>query len=185
MSDCRFVEYQGKVPTLGRSAFVADTARIIGDVIMGDACSIWYGAVVRGDVFHIRIGHRVNIQDMAMIHVTTGKHATVIQDDVTIGHRASLHGCTIERGALVGMGATVLDEAIVGRGAMVAAGALVPPATRISPGTLWTGIPARYRRDLSAAEVEHVGRSAAHYCQLAASFLQEGVGNVEESNNVD
>ena len=170
---------------MGDETFVADTARIIGDVVMGPGCSVWYGAVIRGDVYHVRIGSNVNIQDMTMIHVTTGKHATVIEDDVTIGHRASLHGCLIKRGALVGMGATVLDEAVVGEGAMVGAGALVTPGTVIAPGTLWTGVPAKYRRDLRPEESAHLAGSASHYRNLADTYLRAGVGcvtkRVEES----
>ena len=180
MQDCRFVAFKGKTPILGKRSFVADTARIIGDVVMGDACSVWYGAVIRGDVFHIRIGNNVNVQDMAMIHVTTGKYATVIEDDVTIGHRASLHGCVIKRGALVGMGATILDQAIIGEGAMIGAGALVTPGTVVESGTLWTGVPAKYRRDLRQEESEHLSRSASHYCNLADTYLDANTGCVED-----
>jgi gamma-carbonic anhydrase len=168
------------MPRVGRDAFVADTARVIGDVQLGDSCSVWYGAVIRGDVFHVRIGHNVNIQDMAMIHVTTDRFETCIEDDVTIGHRASLHGCTVRRGALVGMGATVLDEAVVGEGAMVGAGALVTPGTQIEPHTLWTGVPAKFRRLLTPDERAHLTGSAAHYVVIASAYLEDDVGRVKE-----
>lgn len=172
--------HHGVLPTLGQRVFVADTARIIGDVVLGDACSVWFGTVIRGDVFHIRIGARVNIQDMTMIHVTTGRSATVVGDDVTIGHRATLHGCTVERGALIGMGAIVLDDATVGEEAMVAAGALVPPGATIPPRTLAVGVPARPKRDLRPDELEHVRGSAAHYVRIAGTYLDAGIGRVED-----
>jgi carbonic anhydrase/acetyltransferase-like protein (isoleucine patch superfamily) len=178
--DSRFVSFRGHTPSVGRDAFVADTARVIGDVQLGDLCSVWYGAVIRGDVFHVRIGHNVNIQDMAMIHVTTDRFETRIGDDVTIGHRASLHGCTVRQGALVGMGATILDEAVVGEGAMVGAGALVTPGTKIDPHTLWTGVPAKFRRVLTPDERSHLAGSASHYVNIAATYLEIGVGRVEE-----
>ena len=174
--DPRILPYGDTRPRLGDGVFVADTARIIGDVVLGDGCSVWFGTVVRGDVHHIRVGDRVNLQDMTMVHVTTGKHPTIIGDDVTVGHRATLHGCTVEAGALVGMGAVVMDEAVVGEQAMVAAGALVTPGTRIPPRTLWVGSPARYKRDLNAPELEHLAGSAGHYCNIAAGYLASGLG---------
>lgn len=177
-SDARLIPYKGKAPRLGEGCFLADTARLVGDVTLGHHSSIWFGAVIRGDVFHVRIGENVNVQDMALIHVTAGKHATLIDDDVTIGHRASLHGCTVGRGALIGMGATILDEARVGAHAMVGAGALVTPGTVIEEGTLWTGVPARFRRELRPSEREHLARSAPHYCKLAQVYLDAGFGRV-------
>ena len=171
MSDPRFIRFKDKLPQVGDDVFVADTARVIGDVVLGDACSIWYGAVMRGDVFYIRVGDRVNIQDCAVIHVTTDRFATVIESDVTVGHHATLHGCTVRRGALIGMGAVVLDQADVGEGAMVAAGALVTPGTRVEPGTLYGGVPARLMRPLTAEEQKHIAWSASHYCDLAATYM--------------
>ena len=172
MSDSRFVSFKGKAPEVGSDVFVADTARVIGDVVLGDACSIWYGAVLRGDVFHIRLGDRVNIQDGSVIHVTTDRFATVVESDVTVGHHATLHGCTIRKGALIGMGAVVLDQADIGEGAMVAAGALVTPGTRVAPGTLYGGVPARLMRPLTEEEQRHIAWSARHYCDLAAVYMK-------------
>jgi carbonic anhydrase/acetyltransferase-like protein (isoleucine patch superfamily) len=170
------IPYHGKWPDVGNEVFIADTARVIGDVVLGEGTSVWYGAVVRGDVFHIRIGCRVNIQDQTMVHVTTGRYATVIEDDVTIGHRAILHGCTIKRGALIGMGATVMDGAVVGQGAMIGAGALVTPKTQVTPNTLWVGSPARMKRPLSDEEQAHLAQSAEHYYNLAQTYLTQGLG---------
>ena len=177
-SDARLIPFKGKAPRLGEGCFLADTARLVGDVVIGPRSSIWFGAVIRGDVFHVRIGARVNIQDMALIHVTAEKHPTLVGDDVTIGHRATLHGCTVGRGALIGMGATILDEARIGAHAMVGAGALVTPGSVIEEGTLWTGVPARFRRELRASEREHLARSAPHYCKLAQVYLDAGFGRV-------
>ena len=182
MNDPRLIDHHGARPQLGAGTFVAYTARIIGDVVAGVDCSFWFGTVVRGDVFHIRIGDRVNLQDLTVVHVTTGKHATIIHDDVTVGHRAILHGCTIHQGALVGMGATVMDEAVVGEGAMVAAGALVPPGMEIPPGMLAVGAPARVRRELTDGERGWLTYSAAHYCDLARTYLEQGCGTLETSS---
>jgi len=155
---------------LGEAAFVADTARVIGDVVLGAHTSVWYGAVVRGDVMPIRVGARVNIQDLSVLHVTGGRFALVIEDDVTVGHRAILHGCTVRRRALIGMGATVLDGAEVGEEAFVGAGALVTPGTIIPPRTLAVGSPARVKRPLTQAEIESLEESAAHYAELADEY---------------
>lgn len=168
--DPRFIPYLGTLPTVGDAVFVADTARVIGDVVLGDEVSIWFGAVVRGDVHHIRVGRRTNLQDQTVVHVTSGRHPTIIGDDVTVGHRAILHGCTVGDLALIGMGAIVMDAAVVGERAMVAAGALVTPGTEIPPGTLAVGSPARAKRDLTDAELAYLGESARHYAALAARY---------------
>ncbi len=171
MRDSRLLTHHGVAPRLGARVFVADTARVIGDVTLGDGSSVWFGSVLRGDVHHIRVGARVNIQDMTMIHVTSGRHATIIEDEVTIGHRVTLHGCTVRRRALIGMGAIVLDRAEIGEEAMLGAGALVTPGTVIPPRTLAVGSPARVKRDLTPEEVAHLADSALHYERLAATYL--------------
>mgnify|MGYP001312701668 CR=1 FL=1 len=176
MSDPRIVPHHGVTPTLADNVFVADTARVIGDVHIGEGSSVWYGAVLRGDVFHIRIGARVNIQDMTMIHVTTDRFETTIEDDVTIGHKAMLHGCTIRRGALIGMGAMIMDQAGIGEEAMVAAGAVVTPGTQVEPRTLMVGAPARARRALREDELDNLRWSAQHYAELAAGYQASGQG---------
>lgn len=179
--DPRIVAYGDVTPTLGREVFVADTARVIGDVHIGDQTSVWYGTVVRGDVFPIRVGDRVSLQDGTIVHVTTGRFATTIGNDVTVGHRAVLHGCTIGDGALIGMNAVVMDEAVVGAGAMVAAGALVTPGTVIPPGMVAMGSPARPVRPLRDVEREFLTYSASHYVDIAATYLAAGQGRVESS----
>src|SRR5215510_9004413 len=125
--------FEGARPQLGRGVFLAETCAVIGDVVIGDESSIWYGTVLRGDGYPIRIGARTNLQDGTIVHVTTGQFATVIGDDCTIGHAAIVHACTIEDRCLIGMGATILDGARVGRGSLVGAGALITPGTDI-PG---------------------------------------------------
>ena len=170
------IPHHGTCPDVANDVFIADTARVIGDVVLGEGTSVWYGAVIRGDVFHIRIGRRVNIQDLTMVHVTTDRYATVIEDDVTVGHRAILHGCTIKRGALIGMGAIVMDGAVVGEGAMIAAGALVTPKTEVAPNTLWIGSPARMKRPLSEEEQAHLAQSAEHYYNLSQTYRTQGLG---------
>ena len=125
----------GKTPKIGKNCFIAETAVLIGDVEIGDDCSIWYGAVLRGDVNPIRIGDRVSVQDNAVLHTTYKKSVVTLEDDVTIGHNVTVHGATIKAGALVGIGATVLDYALVGEGAIVAANALVLANTIIEPGS--------------------------------------------------
>ena len=178
-ADPRFVAYGDLMPTVDERVFVADTARVIGDVHIGAGSSIWYATVVRGDVFPIRIGARVSLQDGTVVHVTTDRYATTIEDDVTVGHRAVLHGCTIEAGALVGMNAVVMDQAVIGAGAMVAAGALVTPGTVIPPGMVAMGSPARPVRPLRDQERQFLTYSAGHYVDIAATYLAAGEGVVE------
>ena len=135
---------KGLTPNWGRDCYFSENATIVGEVTMGDECSIWFNAVVRGDVAPITIGHRTNVQDGSCIHVTNTTGPTVIGNDVTIGHNATVHACTIKDGALIGMGATLLDHCVVGEGAVVAASALVLQNTQIGPHELWGGVPAKY-----------------------------------------
>lgn len=167
------IPYRDLVPQLAEDCLVAPGAHVIGDVHIGAKSSIWFGAVVRGDVFHIRIGAGSNIQDNSVVHVTTGKHATVVGDGVTVGHRVILHGCTVEDGALVGMGAVVMDRAVIGAGALVGAGAVVTEGTKIPPGTLALGAPARVKRELTEEERRYMAWSAPHYSDLAAQYAAQ------------
>lgn len=164
------IEHDGCRPRLGADVFVAPSAVLIGDVEVGAESSIWFGTVLRGDVFHIRIGCRTNIQDNSVVHVTTGRHATLVGDDVTVGHRVILHGCTVEDGALIGMGAIVMDRAVVGVGAMVGAGALVTEGTVIPPGHLALGSPARVKRRLTDGERNGLVEAARQYVSLSARY---------------
>lgn len=173
MTDERLVDHHGVTPELAPDVFVADTARVIGDVRIGEGSSVWYGTVIRGDVYHIRLGRAVNVQDNSVIHVTTGQHATLVEDEVTVGHRAILHGCTVRRRALIGMGAVVMDACDIGEEAMVAAGALVTPGTVIEPRTLAVGSPAKPKRALTDDEIASLAESAEHYRDLARSYRGE------------
>jgi carbonic anhydrase/acetyltransferase-like protein (isoleucine patch superfamily) len=164
-------EFDGKAPQLGEGVFVAETAAVIGDVVVGDRSSLWYGAVARGDVFHIRIGAETSIQDNTVIHVTGGMHATIVGSRVTVGHSVTLHGCTVEDRCIVGMGATLLDRSHIGARCIVGAGALVTPDTVVPPGHLVVGAPARIKRALSDAELEWIETSADHYVALARRYL--------------
>jgi carbonic anhydrase/acetyltransferase-like protein (isoleucine patch superfamily) len=163
--------YDGKCPQIGRGVFLAETCALIGDVVVGDESSIWYSAVLRGDVMAIRVGARTNLQDGAIVHVTSGQFATAIGDDCTIGHGAIIHGCTIEDHCLIGMGATILDGARVGRGSLVGAGALVTPGTDIPPESMVLGAPARVVRPVRPKEREQIEYGAAHYVDLARRYL--------------
>ena len=147
------MSHEGRSPRVDPSAWLAPGSCVVGEVdILCDA-SVWYGCVVRGDVNSIRIGARSNLQDLCVVHVTRDRFTTQIGDEVTVGHRAVIHGCEIETGALVGIGAVVLDGACVEENALVGAGALVSPGTRIPAGTLALGIPARVVRDLTEEEI--------------------------------
>ncbi|MFN7955266.1 MAG: gamma carbonic anhydrase family protein [bacterium] len=159
--------YRGVHPTIDPASFIAPGAVVIGDVHLGPDSSIWYQCVARGDVNRIRIGARTNIQDATVVHVTTDRWPTIIEDDVTVGHRVVLHGCHVKSGALIGIGAIVLDGAVIGEGAQVAAGALVSPRMEVPPATLVMGVPARVKRALEPSEVASLRDQAQHYVALA------------------
>lgn len=163
--------FSGKTPRFGQRVFVASTAVAVGDVELGDDVSVWYGVVLRADLQTIRIGARSNIQDNAVVHVDEPDFPTIVGEDVTVGHGALLHGCRVERGALVGMHATVLNGAVVGEEAIVAAGALVPPGMAVPPRTLVAGIPARVVRQIGADELEHLQRGVRSYLGLKSRYL--------------
>ena len=161
------------MPRIDPTAFVAPSAVVIGDVEIGAGSSVWFNVTLRGDVHEIRIGCRSNIQDNTVVHVSSGKFGTYIGDDVTVGHGAVIHACTIESGAFVGMGSIILDGAVIEGGAMVAAGALVTPGKRVRRGELWAGNPARVLRPLSEKEAAGLTSSAGHYSELAALYRKE------------
>ncbi|WP_413208261.1 gamma carbonic anhydrase family protein [Rhodospirillum sp. A1_3_36] len=162
--------FKGILPRIAADAFIAPGAVVIGDVEIGSGTSVWFGCVIRGDVHEIRIGDRTNIQDGTVVHVTGGKFGTYIGSDITIGHQALLHACTLEDNSFVGMGATVMDGATVQEWGMVAAGALVTPGKTVTGKTLWAGSPAKYKRDLSQADMEFFPVSAANYAKLGATY---------------
>lgn len=159
--------FKDKTPSWGERCFLAETAALVGDVTLGDDCSIWYGAVLRADVDAIRIGNRVNVQDGAVIHQSHGA-PVVIEDDVSIGHLAMVHGCTIRRGALVGMSATVLDGAEIGEGAVIAAGAVVLQNTHVGAGEIWAGVPAKF---VKRAEEGQAITYSQHYTEVKEHYI--------------
>lgn len=160
-------ELKGKKPQFGENCFLAETAVVIGDVVMGDDCSIWYNAVLRGDVHYIKMGNKVNVQDNAMIHCTYQKSPTTIGNNVSIGHNAVVHGCTIHDNVLIGMGAIVMDDCIVESYAIVAAGAVVTQNTHIKEGELWAGVPAKkiglVSQNLKEGEIERIANNYVKY----------------------
>src|SRR5262245_15704280 len=166
------IEYEGKRPRIGHDVFIAPTAVIIGDVEIGDGASVWYGVVLRGDEGRIVIGRGSNVQDNAVIH-TTPELPTIIKEDVTIGHGALLEGCTVENGAVGGMGAIALHAAVIGEQAMVAAGSVVTQGAIIPPRTLAAGSPAVVKKELSGAALASVERSAKIYHGLSAHYLKQ------------
>jgi carbonic anhydrase/acetyltransferase-like protein (isoleucine patch superfamily) len=172
-------KFKGIMPTLGEGTWVAPSADVVGEVECGKDCSIWFGCVVRGDVHYIRIGDRVNIQDLSMIHVTHYKNGdrstgnpTIIGDDVTIGHRVMLHGCTIEKACLIGMSATILDGAVIGEESIVGAGALVTKNKVFPPRSLIMGSPAKVVRELNDDEVAELYASAIRYVEFKKDYTE-------------
>ncbi len=165
--------YKGKLPKIAPDAFIAPGAVIIGDVEIGSKAGVWFGCVIRGDVNHIRIGERTNIQDGTVVHVTRVTSPTIIGSGVTIGHSVLLHGCTIEDGSFIGMHSTVMDDAVVSVGGMVAAGALVTPRKTVPKGEIWGGNPAKLLREMTQAEKDFIPVSADNYVRLAAEYLAE------------
>lgn len=159
--------YQNILPTLADSVFVATSADIIGDVQIGEDSSVWFGCVLRGDVHHIRVGARTNIQDLTVVHVAAGKYPTLIGDDVTVGHRAIVHACTIGHRCLIGMGAIVMDGCEIGDDCIVGAGALLPEGTKIPSGSVVMGAPAKIKRELRENERAWILNSAQNYSELA------------------
>ncbi|MDR0332116.1 MAG: gamma carbonic anhydrase family protein [Dysgonamonadaceae bacterium] len=154
-------EVRGFTPQIGENTFLAENATIIGDVIIGNDCSIWYNTVLRGDVNSIRIGNRVNVQDGTVIHTLYQKSVSIIGDDVSIGHNVVIHGATIENGALVGMGAIVLDHAVVGEGAIIAAGSVVLGGTQVEAGSIYAGIPAKFVKKVDAEQSKEINQKIA------------------------
>jgi carbonic anhydrase/acetyltransferase-like protein (isoleucine patch superfamily) len=166
-------QLRGITPSIGKDVFIAETAVIIGDVIIGDGCSIWYGVVLRGDVNSIRIGCGVNIQDNAVLHTLYEKSVIEIGNDVSIGHNVTIHGAKICDSALIGMGAVVLDHAIIGEGAIIAAGSVVLSGTEVEPGSIYAGIPARFVKKVEPAQSKEINDRIAHNYHMYASWYKD------------
>ncbi len=161
------LSFEGIYPTVSEDCFIASSAVVIGDVEIGDGSSIWYGCTIRGDTNEIRIGKESNIQDGTVVHVASEGQGTYIGDQVTIGHMALIHACTLEDGCFIGMKACVMDGAVVESRAMVAAGALVSPGKVVKSGQLWAGIPAKYIRDLTDNDFANLDWTVPHYVSLS------------------
>jgi gamma-carbonic anhydrase len=163
---------RGFTPKFGSNCFFAENATIVGEVLMGDNCTVWFNAVVRGDVHSITIGNNTNIQDGAIIHCTYQKAKTTIGDNVSIAHNAIVHGCTIESNVLIGMGAIIMDDAVVGENSVIAAGAVVLSGTIIEPGSIYAGMPAKKIKDISEEMRAVIQRTARNYPMYAEWFKE-------------
>lgn len=165
--------YRGIAPTVATSAFIEDTAVVIGDVAIGSESSVWFNAVIRGDVHSIRIGHRTNIQDLCLLHVTHDTHPLTLGDDITVGHHVVLHGCTIHDRVLIGMGTIIMDGVVIEEDCIIGAGSLITGNIHIPSRSLVTGSPAKVKRLLTEAEIQWIKESAANYIRYAQQYVSE------------
>lgn len=163
---------RGFTPQFGKNCFLADNSVVVGEVTMGDNCTVWFNAVVRGDVNSITIGDDTNIQDGAIIHCTYQKAKTIIGNKVSIAHNAIVHGCTVEDNVLIGMGAIVMDDAVIGTGSVIAAGAIILPGTKVEPGSIYAGVPARKVKDTGEEMKAVIERTARNYPMYAEWFKE-------------
>lgn len=165
--------FRGVQPQIHPTAFVAEGAQVIGDVHIGEESSIWFNTVVRGDMFYIRIGARTNIQDNCVVHTRTGAHPAILEDEVTVGHSVTLHGCYVERGSLIGIGSILLDDVRIGAQSLVAAGSLLSPGTVIPPRSLVMGMPAKVKRPLTEEEVSGLDFYWQNYVEYSRIYREE------------
>ena len=164
----------GKAPKIPNDCYVAENATIVGDVSFGEDCSVWFNAVVRGDVHFIKIGNKVNIQDGAIIHCTYQKHPTIIGNNVSIGHNAIVHGCTIHDNVLIGMGSIIMDNCIINSNSIIAAGAVVTQNTIVPSGTIYAGVPAKWVKDIDASDFSgEIERISNNYVMYSSWFKEE------------
>lgn len=167
---------RGKSPSIGEDCFIAENATIVGEVSMGDQCSVWFNAVLRGDVHYIKLGNKVNVQDGAVIHCTYKKSPTVIGNNVSIGHNAIVHGCTIKDNVLVGMGSIIMDDCIVESNSIIAAGAVLTKGTHVASGSIFAGMPAKKIKDISPElSAGEINRIAEAYIMYSGWFKEEDV----------
>ncbi len=165
---------RGFTPIVGKNCYLAENATITGEVVMGDECSVWFNAVIRGDVYSITIGNRVNIQDHAVIHATYQKAKTIIGNQVSIGHSAIVHGCTLQDNVLIGMRAVVMDHAVIGENSMIAAGAVVLENTIVEPGSIWAGVPAKKIKQMTPEHFQQLNeRIANNYIMYSKWYMPD------------
>src|SRR5690349_4909357 len=165
--------YKGVRPTIPATCYVDESAQIIGDVVLGEHASVWMNAVVRGDVHEIRIGAHSNVQDNSVLHGMKQQWGVYLGEYVTVGHSVTLHGCVIEDRCLIGMGSIILNGARIGAGSIIAAGTLIPEGTVVEPGSLWMGVPGKFRKHLTAADQENILAYARRYLDYKNSYLRE------------
>lgn len=163
--------YKGINPSIGKDVFIEESAQVIGDVTIGDKSSIWFNAVVRGDVHYIKIGDRTNVQDNSTLHVTHDTYPLILGNDITVGHNVTLHGCTIHDRCLIGMGAILLDGAEIGEGSVIGAGALIKEGFKVPPRSLVVGLPAKVVRPITDDEYEKLLESASNYIKYANDYM--------------
>jgi gamma-carbonic anhydrase len=165
-------QVRGHSPKFGNNCFLADNAVVVGEVVMGENCTVWFNAVVRGDVHSITIGNNTNIQDGAIIHCTYQKAKTVIGSQVSIAHNAIVHGCTVQDNVLIGMGAIIMDDAVIGENSVIAAGAVVLPGTKVEPGSVYAGVPAKRVKETGEEMKAVIQRTAKNYPMYAEWFKE-------------
>ncbi len=165
--------YKGIMPRVPASAFVDESAQLIGDVTLGENASVWMNCVLRGDVHYIRVGAHSNIQDLTILHGMKEQWPVIVGDWVTVGHSVTLHGCVVEDRCLIGMGSIVLNGARIGAGSIIAAGTLIPEKTEVAPNSLWAGVPGKFRRSLTDADQEMILRYARNYLEYKDTYLRE------------
>lgn len=165
------LSFKNKVPKINSDCFIAPNSMVIGDVEIDSQSSVWFGTVLRGDVFQIKIGSNTNVQDNSVVHVTTNKYPTIIGNNVTIGHSVTLHGCSISNNTLVGIGSIVMDQCELGEWSILAAGSVLKPKTIIPSGKLWGGLPAKEIRDISESEKEWIEELSNNYVELSKQYL--------------
>jgi len=165
--------YQGHTPRIPASCYIDPSAQVLGDVVLGERSSVWMNAVIRGDVNSIRVGANSNVQDCAVLHGQRNLYPVIVGDWVTIGHNATVHGCTVGDMVVIGMGATVLNDSKIGEGCIIAAGSVVPEHTVVPPRTLWAGVPAKLRREISDKDLELIREYAQNYLDYVEIYLAE------------
>lgn len=165
--------FRGVHPQIHETAYIDESAQVIGDVHIGEQSSVWCNAVLRGDMFFIRIGDRTNIQDNCVVHTRTGEYPTILEDEVTVGHSVTLHGCYVERGALVGIGSIVLDDVRIGAHSLIAAGSLISPGTVIPPRSMVMGVPGRVKRTLTDEEVHSLSNFWTNYVNYTKLYKEQ------------